>query len=133
MAATGACTYTHDKANESKLHKHQWSWTTDESGDVTSVGTAYGVTGRILAAQFEPGTGSSQPNASYDLQLYDSKSIDVLGGAGSNLANSANTRVAVPTDTYFLPILYEANITPKVANGGDTKTGVAILYTEEIA
>lgn len=108
-------------------------WTSDAAGAVN--GTKVRVRGRLANVVFIPGTGGTQPSASYDIVLNDEAGFDVLSGKGANLSNSVITRIspavphtdAVPTvgvgDVYV-----DEELELQVSNAGASKTGSVWLY-----
>lgn len=82
------------------------------------------VSGRLISAVFVPGTGGSQPTASYDAVLnVDSRTYDILNARGANLdnANPATQWVAMGTVT-------EGVLKLVVSNAGNAKSGTVYLW-----
>jgi hypothetical protein len=98
--------------------KFTWTSATDGSGSLASAFSYYG---EVLALVTDP--GATAPTDNYDLTFPDVEGYDVMQGAGAN-RDTANTETAVPTTRS--PVFGKVTFT--LANGGDAKQGVAILY-----
>ena len=94
------------------------TWTSDGSGDATGV---FQMQGAIVRMATNP--GSTAPTDNYDITLVDPDAIDLLAGEGANRDTSTSEQV-FPTDTPF----HYGDVTFTVANAGDTKDGVCVLY-----
>jgi hypothetical protein len=127
--AAGSCTTTEIRSETTgALLGYQFAWTSDASGDVSSVGAISPACGPIIGVQFVPGAGVSDL---YDVTILDGNSVDVLIAVGADLSNTASA-----TSNYKTPLTAEggyvnlgnATLTPVVANAGNAKTGTIYLY-----
>lgn len=114
------------------VQKVSFAWTSDLYGD--AAGTTHKISGLILRVVFVPGAGDDQPSDVYDAVLQDEQDIDVLGGQGANLSNSAASAVSpgVPlkdgTTTSVAQPAVDDELTLTVSNAGDTKSGEVHVY-----
>lgn len=71
--------------------------------------------------------GATAPTDDYDITIVDAEGYDVMQGTGAN-RDTSNTETATPTkkSVAFGPL------TLNVANAGDSKVGVAVLYIQGI-
>ena len=98
--------------------KFTWQSATDGSG---ALATAFGYYGEVLALYTDP--GATAPTDNYDITVTDEEGYDVMQGAGAN-RDTANNETAVPT----AKSVAFGKLTLNLANCGDAKQGVAILY-----
>lgn len=105
------------------------AWTSDGSGNVSA--HAFTIApGLLIQAKFVPGTGGTQPSNLYDVALVDSDGVDVLGGAGANLSNSAPVyanELAIATTS---PTTSNLQLDIVVSNAGSAKTGRLYLWVQ---
>lgn len=94
------------------------TWTSDASGDATLV---FQMQGAIVRMVTNP--GSTAPTDNYDITLVDPDGVDLLAAEGINRDTSTSEQV-FPTNTPF----HYGDVTFTVANAGDTKDGVCVLY-----
>ncbi len=100
------------------LTKITLTWTSDSSGDATLV---FQMQGAIVRMATNP--GSTAPTDDYDITLVDADGIDLLAGEGADRDTTVSEQV-IPTNTPF----HYGDVTFTVANAGDTKDGVCVLY-----
>ena len=105
-----------DKSN--KIGTITFTWTSATGGAVTQ---AFHLDGAIVRMVTNP--GSTAPTDNYDITLVDPDAVDLLAAEGINRATSTSEQV-FPTNT---PFPY-GDVTFTVANAGDTKDGVCVLY-----
>ena len=105
-----------------------YSWTSAAAGQVTA--TLSEVEGEIVRFVVNPADGASSPSASYDMLINDGDGIDILGGQGSNLSQSANlnTTLMVTNATLPLAITTYGNLSLLITNAGNAKSGVIRFY-----
>lgn len=122
----GAVTYTIEKAGKSfstnKLYiKMTGSWTTDSSGDVNGITTAFKVSGVPILIITDP-DGTDIPTDNYDITLIDDDGYDVLQGKGVDRDSSLTEQVS------YLGVVFNTNLTLVVDNAGNAKKGVITIY-----
>lgn len=100
--------------------KVKWAWTSATGGTVV-LETAKSYYGEVLALFTDP--GATAPTDNYDITIPDTEGYDVMQGAGAN-RDTANNETAVPT----AKSVAFGKLTLTIANAGDEKTGVAVLY-----
>ena len=102
-----------------------WSFTTDASGDVTEETTAT-INGQISRVAFNP-DNTDTPTTLWDFTLKDEDSIDLLCGDGADrdAADSGASEQVAPCPP--CPAV-KSKLTFTVANGGNAKKGVVIVY-----
>jgi hypothetical protein len=100
-----------------------FSWTSDADGDAQIV-TDGVYDGKLIMTVFVPGEDGDQPSDEYDVALVDSVGIDLFGGQGANLSNTA---LSVATEAQTLVACGE-RLTLNVENAGDTKSGTVVVY-----
>ena len=103
------------------------NWTSDASGDVTSVIFIDGEIGRM-----DTNPGATAPTANYDITLIDDiTGLDILGGAGLN-RDTSTTESIVPTLTTSAgaeaKTMHYGTATLTVANAGNAKDGDIYLF-----
>jgi hypothetical protein len=106
------------------VHKIKWTWKSATGGAVSSA-TTNRYTGQLLEVVFDPDAAGTQPTDAYDVTILDGDGVDVLNGNGANLSNAANV-MKVQSDG--LGCVESSTLTLTIANAGDEKGGVAILY-----
>jgi hypothetical protein len=121
---------------KSGVTKYSTTWISDAAGAVS--GSVFTVkTGTILAVEFVPGVGATQPDDLYDLDYLDDLGISVFdNGAGATIGANLSNAVAqhfVPMagltgGTVYRRWLKGGALQVTVANAGDTNSGVVNLY-----
>jgi hypothetical protein len=106
------------------VHKIKWTWKSATGGAVSSA-TTNRYTGQIIRAVFKPDAEGTQPTAAYDITVLDGDSIDAINGLGADLSNSATVQ---KMQSDGLGAVESSTLTLTIANAGDEKGGVAILY-----
>lgn len=121
---------------KSGITRYRTTWVSDAAGTVS--GSTFVVkTGTIIAVEFTPGVGLTQPDDLYDLDCLDSLGISVLdNGAGATVgANLSNV-----TAQHFVPAtglagstvlrrwLRGGTLQPTVVNAGDTNSAIMDIY-----
>lgn len=108
------------------VRKIRWAWTSTAGGAADLI-TTKSYYGEVLALVTDP-DGTAAPTADYDITVTDAEGYDVMQGAGSD-RHTSSTETAVPTakSIAFGPL------TLNVANAGNAKSGVAILYVQGAA
>lgn len=104
--------------------KYTLSWTSDASGSVSGNSLTI-ASGRIVQAQFVPGTGGTVPTALYDVTLVDTNSVDLLQAGGADLSATVS-KVSV----FYPPAYADAALTLVVANAGNAKTGTVTVWVQ---
>jgi len=126
-----------DAKNSRLISRYTVTWTSDASGDVNQSFVANGaglVSGSIKRVVINP--GATAPTALYDLTITDEQGVDVLAGQGANLSDTVTTEfspgVALDdgTTTSVIPMVVDDILTFVVANAGNAKGGVVVLYME---
>ena len=102
-----------------------WSFTTDASGNVTEETTAT-INGQISRVAFNP-DNTDTPTTLWDFTLKDEDGIDLLCGDGADrdAADSGASEQVAPCPP--CPAV-KSKLTFTVANGGNAKKGVVIVY-----
>lgn len=96
--------------------------------------TDFAVYGRIVRMTTEPDSGGTQPTNLFDVQLYetmlsdDSILADVLNGTGGNLANNADTDVAVVYSATSIHPTVSGGINLFVSGAGPGNGGTTTVY-----
>lgn len=113
------------------------AWTSDASGNVSG-NTVSMAPGSIIAVEFVPGSGGTQPSDLYDVTFTDAESVNMFDdGAGTsigaNLSNATSSHkvpfIGGGSVTYVRQWLHGGDYTPVVANAGNAKTGTIVIYT----
>lgn len=116
-------TITYD--NSSGIQKIKWDWASSSAGAVSEQ-TAQYYNGQIMRVVLSPDSATTtQPTDAYDVTILDSDGYDVLGGLGANLTNAATV---YKTQGDGLGCVQSTQLTLTVANAGDTKGGIVVLY-----
>jgi hypothetical protein len=123
MAAKGSIVVTRETSPDGKTTVASVAWTADGSGDLTE--NSFVGRGWLVGMVCKPGTAAD----GYDLTLLDEDSLDLLGGGGANLSNSAGLSLAEKyykiVNADFSHFYFNGEeITPTIANGGAAGTGV---------
>lgn len=121
---------------DSQVTKYSVTWVSDASGNVS--GGAFGVKmGTIVAVEFVPGVGLTQPDNLYDCDCLDGEGVSVFdNGAGAtigaNLSNEAASHavplVGLTGVTIYRRWHHGGNLQLTVANAGDTNSGVVNIF-----
>ena len=121
---------------KSGVTQYQFTWISDAAGNVS--GTSHSVKmGTIIAVEFIPDSGITQPDNLYDVDCLDAGGVSVFdNGAGAtigaNLSNVAASRavplVGLTGVTLYRRWLYSGLLQPTVANAGDTNSGVINIF-----
>lgn len=117
-----AGTVTMAEVRYTAIKKITWSWTST-SGGAADGATTYAYDGDLIGLTTDP-DGTSAPTDNYDITITDSDGRDVLLGAGAN-RDTATTEHVVGTN---LAAVAGSKLTLNVANAGDTKKGVVVLW-----
>jgi hypothetical protein len=116
--------------------KYSVAWTSDASGNVSGV-TFPMIVGTIIAVEFIPGSGGSQPSDGYDVDFLDAGGVTMFdNGAntsiGSNLSNlfasHAVPLVGLTGVTIYRRWHYGGLVTVDVANAGNAKSGTVNVF-----
>lgn len=116
------------------------AWTSDALGAVS--GNAFSMKrGSIIAVEFVPGTGGTQPTDLYDVTCTDDEGSNVFddgtgtGSVGTNLSNAAAVYrcpfIGGSTVSYVRMWLHGGLYTPVVAAAGAAKTGTIKVYVSD--
>ena len=141
MAAAGTITDLQQIVHR-PVKKVRWAWTSDASGNVNGGAglTNLKYTGRVSQIVTIP-DGSTAPTDNYDITVLNEDGVDLLNGAGANRDSSAtemvnaslttvdNLGVFTSTIVAFGSVV-ESTLELRVANAGNAKKGVAIIYIE---
>lgn len=106
-------------------------WTSDDAAGTISKSIGH-VNGLVIGLETKP--GATTPDADYDVTLEDELGYDVLEGLGADRSNSVAEKEVILKECTIGANNYAAhpavcnNLTFKVANAGNSKTGTAILY-----
>lgn len=100
------------------------AWTANGSGAVSGNAFALTTGSTIQQVKFIPGSGGSQPSNLYDVTLVDGDSVDVLGGSGGDLSQTAG---AMLTDLGIYVDRPSATLDLVVANAGAAKAGTVVV------
>jgi hypothetical protein len=121
---------------KSGITKYSVTWISDAAGAVNA-STFTTKMGTIVAVEFVPGTGLTQPDNLYDVDCLDASGVSIFdNGAGAtigaNLSNVAASRavplVGLTGVTLYRRWLYSGLLQPTVANAGDTNSGVINIF-----
>lgn len=127
----GTLTVTRDPRrapNEGKkVERISIAWTSDASGNAdVSITNLYGF---LIKAVTDP--GATAPTDNYDITLVDENSIDAAESALLN-RDTANTETVYPVASGAqTPVFLCGTHTFTVANAGNAKDGVCVLYIIE--
>lgn len=119
-----------------QIVKTSLAWTSDASGNVS--GTAVELPpGTIVAVEFIPGSGGTQPSDLYDVTFTDAEGVNMFDdgagtSVGANLSNATSSHkvpfVGGGSVTYVRQWLHGGNYTLVVAAAGNAKTGTVDVY-----
>jgi len=99
-----------------------FAWTSDSSGDATGT-TTNTFDGDLIGFATDP-DGTAAPTDDYDVTLTDANGFDLLMGNGAN-RDTADIEYVAGTS---LGAVSGSKLTLTVANAGDTKKGVAVVW-----
>lgn len=121
---------------DAAITKYQLTWVSDASGEVSG-STFVMKHGTIIAVEFVPGVGLTQPDALYDVDMTDEEGASMFdNGAGTTIGANLSNAVS----THALPLFGQTGTTPHrywhhggpcqllVAGAGDTNSGVVNIY-----
>lgn len=118
------------------ITKYRLTWVSDASGNVSGMPVTI-KSGTLIAVEFIPGVGLTQPDNLYDVDLVDANGISVFDdGAGttigSNLSNVAGSH-RQPLTGLSLTSVYRrwfqgGAVELRVAAAGDTNSGTVDVY-----
>ncbi len=123
--------------SETKVSRVRIPWTSDASGNATVHTNAVGggiLYGALIAAEFVPGTGTSQPSNNYAATLTNDNGTDLMSGQATGLSNATNSCIVggCPirdgTTTGTVPWLVSSALTLTISSAGNTKSGTLFLY-----
>lgn len=126
MAGTVTKVEANIRANGEKFggKKYTISWTSDASGDATIAISQ--MNGWLVKVVTDP--GSTAPTDDYDLTLVDENSLDALASTGLNRDTTNTEQVYNVMSGAVVPIFLSGDHTFTIANAGNAKVGVAVLY-----
>ena len=78
---------------------------------------------RGFIVKVDTNPGATAPTDNYDITLTNADSVDVMEGALAN-RDTANTEQVIPSDPPYI----DSELTLNIANAGDTKGGVIVIY-----
>lgn len=108
---------------DASVKKLLFDWTSD-AGGAAALPTLKDYDGKLIGLTTIPAGGGAAPTDLYDLTLTDADGHDVLLGAGVNRAAAATQHVAEAS----LGAVAASILTLNVANAGNAKQGVAVVY-----
>ena len=121
MAAGITVTHSRRALSVGRLRDTIIAWECDGSGDLSvNIGVTY--KGFLVGVTFNP----TDAAANYDVYIRDEYGADVLAAAGVNLSDTIPTRL-----TPAAPIVFYGRHTIQIDEGGASKKGTVILYTQE--
>lgn len=110
-------------------YRHEWlscytlEWVSAADGTLSAAVTA--IQGTIERIVFLPASDTGEtPFNLYDVTLIDRDGIDVLGGKGANLSNTAASSVLVTDATPVLPIATIGPLTLNITHADSGGAGV---------
>jgi len=124
MATAQVVTIAESSNTRTSLKKIVWDWSCTDLGVVTGSVTTDKYTGQIVRLITNPDASTNNPTDDYDVAILDSDSADVLMGAGLN-RDTTNTEQVLASS---LGYVYDSALTLEIANAGDAKKGLVILY-----
>lgn len=125
MATAQVVTITEDTIPHA-IRKIKWDWLCTDGGVVDST-TTNTYSGRVVRAVLASDAATTDPTDLYDVTVLDSDGYDVLHGSGANVTKAATVQV---TDATKLMWVKDSKLQLKIANAGDAKGGIVILYIE---
>ena len=125
MATAQVVTITEDTIPHA-IRKIKWDWTCTDLGAVDST-TTKAYSGRVVRCVLASDAGGTTPTDEYDVTILDADGYDVIHGAGADVTSAATVQV---TDATKLMWVKASKLQLKIANAGDAKGGIVILYIE---
>ncbi len=104
--------------DERKLRTITVTWTSSDLGAATD--TVY-MEGAIVRVVTNP--GATAPTADYDITFVDANGVDIMSGTLADRHTSTSEQVIPATPPFHTP-----SFTFTLANAGDTKDGVCVIY-----
>lgn len=121
---------------DSMVTQYQFTWISDASGNVS--GSTFQVKmGTIIAVEFIPGTGLTQPDDLYDVDMVDAEGTSVFDdGAGTSIGANLSNLVSqhkVPLVGLVGVTIYRrwhhgGTLELRATNAGDTNSGVVNVF-----
>lgn len=113
-----------------KVERIHVAWTSDASGNATAeISNLYGFLIKMVTIP----DGTSAPTDNYDITMVDENLVDALDGSGAD-RDTANKEQVYPTSSGSgsqIPVLLCGTHTFTVANAGNAKSGVCVIYMIE--
>lgn len=134
--AVGTVTVTESNIDGTGVTRFRIAWVSAASGAVTGNAVTLPA-GTIVAVEFTPDSGGTQPTDLYDVTLTDAQGVNVLDdGAGTsigaNLSNATSSHkvpfVGGGSVTYVRHWLHGGSYTPDIRNAGNAKGGTIDIY-----
>lgn len=137
----GSVTLTSTKVDSSGgVSKVSLAWTSDASGNVSGNSLTI-APGSIVAVEFIPGTGGTQPTDAYDVDFLDAGGESMFSDGASSPA-SIGANLSNSTSSHRVPFIYGAAGTTyvrtwlhggagyqlTVSGAGNAKTGTVNIY-----
>lgn len=124
---------------DAAITKYEVTWVSDAAGAVS--GSTFAMKhGTIIAVEFTPGVGLTQPDALYDVDLLDGEGVSMFdNGAGTSIGSNLSSVAA----SHALPLFGTTGTTPHrrwhhggdcqllVAGAGDTNAGTIDIYVAD--
>lgn len=133
----GAVVITTSKIDNA-IGKYEVTWISDASGDVS--GSVFAMmSGTIIAVEFIPDSGLTQPTTLYDVDLLDAEGVTMFddgsgSSIGTNLSNAAASHhvplVGLTGVTIYRRWHHGGDVQLTVAGAGDTNSGVVNIYVK---
>lgn len=128
----GTVTLTRDPRrgqNEGKnIERISLAWVSDASGNADlSIAKLYGF---LLKVVTDP-DGTAIPTLNYDITLIDENGIDAMAGAALDRSDTVTQQVYPVALNAQTPVFLCGTHTFTIANAGNAKAGVAVLYMIE--
>ena len=117
-------TITESSSKMSALKKIVWDWACTDGGIVTGSVTTGRYTGKLVRLITNPDASTDNPTDDYDVQVLDTDGADALMGAGAD-RDTTNTEQVLESS---LGYVYDSTLTLEIANAGNAKKGLVILY-----
>lgn len=110
------------------LRKVMWDWLSTDSGVVMSP-TAGSYSGQIVRFIAYPDATTTTPTAAYDMTITDDDNFDVVNDLGANLGVTGPVYKA---EKDGLGYIKGSKLTLNIANAGNQKGGIVVLYIREL-
>jgi hypothetical protein len=110
------------------LQRVKFTWTCSSAGAYSEAST-YRYNGKVLQLISTPGTSDDAPTTLYDIYVYDTDSVDILGGKGADRSATATEYV---DSSAGLGYVKSSTLTLTIANAGDVATGSVWLYIYDL-